>query len=260
MGHAETGGGKTAAFVLPKLHYIIMGLGGGSRDSKGGRFIALVVASTRGIAKQLFDSFRKHGHQTDVKCCVLTVKLQGSRISRTSTKGVMFLSELVEHGPHTKRTRQLVSNEVHAESCSLSRIEKRQTFSATFPPDVTDLERKVLENNYVKVFNGARGRANARVKQEFVQASGICGKNDKLFGMLEEQRDELAKDGTIMRTLIFVETKKQADFVALLLTEKNMKAASINSDRPQNERERVIKQSREGTVHVLGDGCVSTRV
>ncbi|KIH58929.1 hypothetical protein ANCDUO_10857 [Ancylostoma duodenale] len=61
MGHAETGGGKTAAFVLPVLHYI-MEMSSDARDSKGGKILALVVAPTRELAKQLFDSFRKHAY------------------------------------------------------------------------------------------------------------------------------------------------------------------------------------------------------
>ncbi|CAJ0591881.1 unnamed protein product [Cylicocyclus nassatus] len=274
MGHAETGGGKTAAFVLPILHYI-MGLDNGSRDNKGGKIVALVVAPTRELAKQLFDSFRKHAHQTDVKCCVaygeiarfknLTDIHKGcdvlvgtsGRLMDFIQKGDVNLSQMkflvLDEADMLLRDGRDSHLEVILSDSKFPSIEKRQTllFSATFPPDVTELARKVLKNSYVKVSNGARGRANARVKQEFVQATGICEKNAKLFGMLEEQRDKLAKDGTIMRTLVFVETKKQADFVALMLTDKNIKAASINGDRPQNERERVIKQFREGAVHVL---------
>ncbi|KIH48301.1 hypothetical protein ANCDUO_21631, partial [Ancylostoma duodenale] len=124
----------------------------------------------------------------------------------------------------------ILSDEKFPRRCHIIKVENRQTllFSATFPPDVEQLAGKVLKKNYVKVSNGARGRANTRVTQQFVQADGTCGKNETLFGMLEEQRDKLAKDGTVMRTLIFVGTKKQADFVALMLTEKGVKAASIN--------------------------------
>ncbi|VDM83286.1 unnamed protein product [Strongylus vulgaris] len=109
-------------------------------------------------------------------------------------------------------------------------VDRRQTllFSATFPSDVTQLANKVLKKNYVKVSNGARGRANTRVKQVFVQAEGICEKNDKLFAMLEEQRDRLAKDGAEWRTLVFVGTKKHSDFLAFSLADKGIKAASIN--------------------------------
>ncbi|RCN34918.1 DEAD/DEAH box helicase [Ancylostoma caninum] len=274
MGHAETGGGKTAAFVLPILHYI-MEMSSDARDSKGGKILALVVAPTRELAKQLFDSFRKHAYETDVKCCVAYGEVPRWKNLESIHKGCDVLigtsgrlMDFIQKGDiSVSKLKFLVLDEAdmllrdgrdsHLESIlsddKFPKVENRQTllFSATFPPDVEQLAGKVLKKNYVKVSNGARGRANTRVTQQFVQADGTCGKNETLFGMLEEQRDKLAKDGTVMRTLVFVGTKKQADFVALMLTEKGVKAASINGDRPQNERERVIKEFREGLVNVL---------
>ncbi|KAK6028483.1 helicase protein, partial [Ostertagia ostertagi] len=108
--------------------------------------------------------------------------------------------------------------------------ESRQTllFSATFPADVERFAGKVLRNKYVIVRSSQRGKANVRVKQLFVQADGTSGKNDKLFEILEAQRDKTTDDGSPMRTLVFVGTKKQADFLALMLSEKDIAAASIN--------------------------------
>ncbi|KAK6754433.1 hypothetical protein RB195_013439 [Necator americanus] len=274
MGHAETGGGKTAAFVLPILHYI-MSLDDNARDSRGGKILALVVAPTRELAKQLFDSFRKHAFETDVKCCVAYGEIprwknlsdihQGCDVL-IGTSG-RLMDFIQKRDVNVTKVKFLVLDEAdmllrdgrdsHLESILRNPVfppvEARQTllFSATFPPNVERFAGEVLKRNFVKISNGARGRANNRVSQQFIRADGVCGKNEQLFGMLEEQRDKLARDGTVMRTLVFVGTKKQADFVAFMLTGKGIKAASINGDRPQNERERVIKQFREGVVTVL---------
>ncbi|KAJ1372229.1 putative ATP-dependent RNA helicase ddx4 [Parelaphostrongylus tenuis] len=136
---------------------------------------------------------------------------------------------------------------------SFPKVESRQTllFSATFPDDVEKLARDIMKEKYVKISNGTQKRANTRVKQLFEKVRGTSGKNEKLFEILENQRDSQAKDGSVVRTLVFVGTKKQADFIALLLSQKNVKAGSINSNRPQNERERVVKELRDGSIHVL---------
>ncbi|KJH44579.1 helicase protein [Dictyocaulus viviparus] len=104
---------------------------------------------------------------------------------------------------------------------------------------------------YAMVSNGAHARASARVTQLFEEVSGRWDKNEKLFKILEGQRDTQAEGGCLIRTLVFVETKQEADFVAFVLIEKGIKAASINSDRPQDVRERFVKELRDGDLNVL---------
>uniref|UniRef100_A0A0K0D2D4 ATP-dependent RNA helicase n=1 Tax=Angiostrongylus cantonensis TaxID=6313 RepID=A0A0K0D2D4_ANGCA len=73
MAHAETGGGKTAAFVLPILHQI---LASGDRKSRRcGSILALVVAPTRELAKQLYDMFRKHAFGSFIMSSLYTTFL-----------------------------------------------------------------------------------------------------------------------------------------------------------------------------------------
>ncbi|KHJ81645.1 DEAD/DEAH box helicase, partial [Oesophagostomum dentatum] len=168
MGHAETGGGKTAAFVLPILHYI-MGLDANSRESKGGRILALVVAPTRELAKQLFDSFRKHAFETDVKCCVAYGERPRWKNLEEIHKGCDVLvgtsgrlMDFIQKGDiNVSSLKFLVLDEAdmllsdghggHLESIlndpKFPPIEKRQTllFSATFPPEIETLAAKVLK-------------------------------------------------------------------------------------------------------------------
>ncbi|KAK6056670.1 DEAD/DEAH box helicase, partial [Cooperia oncophora] len=318
MGLAETGGGKTAAFVLPILHQI-MNMGSDALSSlKSGQILALVVAPTRELARQLYDSFRKHAFGTEVNCCVSYGELPRFKSLSEIHKGCHVLvgtsgrlMDFVKRSDiNVERLRFLVLDEAdmllesgrenHLTAIlsdpSFPKPESRQTllFSATFPADVERLAGKVLRKKYVTVRTSQRGKANVRVTQKFVQAEGVSGKNETLFDILEKQKGKVADvrtsqrgkanvrvtqkfvqaegvsgknetlfdilekqkgkvadDGSPMRTLVFVETKKRADFLALALSEKGVLAASINGDRPQNERERVVGELREGTLHVL---------
>ncbi|KAK5970852.1 hypothetical protein GCK32_005244, partial [Trichostrongylus colubriformis] len=225
MGLAETGGGKTAAFVLPILHQILS-MGREKLSSlKSGQILALVVAPTRELARQLYDSFRKHAYETEIKCCVAYGKIprwknlseihQGCHVlvgtggrlmdfiqrSDVNVSKIQFLvldeaDMLLEDGRENHLNSILRDPNFPKASILQTFIVllpvNRQTllFSATFPADVERLAGKVLKEKYVIVRSSQRGKANVRVKQQFVQAEGVSGKNDKLFEILEAQRDK----------------------------------------------------------------------
>ncbi|WKY10008.1 hypothetical protein Q1695_002389 [Nippostrongylus brasiliensis] len=271
MGLAETGGGKTAAFVLPILHYIL-GLPESER-SKRGAPIALVVAPTRELAKQLYDSFRKHSYETGISCCVSYGQIPKFTSLKEIHKGCDVLvgtsgrlMDLVERSDISlSKLKFLVLDEadmlledrgdnhlkVILDSSKIPDIKQRQTllFSATFPPDVKRFAGDVLKERYVMIRSS--GRANVRVTQTFIQADGVSGKNEKLFEILQDLRDKRTDDGKNLRTLVFVDTRDRANFLALMLGPMGIKAESITGNRPQNERERVVQELRDGTVHVL---------
>ncbi|VDM58850.1 unnamed protein product [Angiostrongylus costaricensis] len=274
MAHAETGGGKTAAFVLPILHQI---LASGDRKSlRCGSILALVIAPTRELARQLYDMFRKHAFETEIRCCVaygeiprwknlaeihkgcdVLIGTSGRLMDfiekcdvNISTLRFLVLDEadmLLEDG-RQNHIRSILDNP------ALPKVDSRQTllFSATFPENVEQLARDIMRKKYAKVSNGARNRANARVVQLFEKVNGgSCEKNEKLFEILQKQRDNPDEDNSVKRTLVFVGSKHQADFLALVLINRDIKAGSINSNRPQDERERLVKQLRDGSLHVL---------
>ncbi|KAK5968212.1 DEAD/DEAH box helicase, partial [Trichostrongylus colubriformis] len=225
MGLAETGGGKTAAFVLPILHQILS-MGREKLSSlKSGQILALVVAPTRELARQLYDSFRKHAYETEIKCCVAYGEIprwqnlseihQGCHVlvgtggrlmdfiqrSDVNVSKIQFLvldeaDMLLEDGRENHLNSILRDPNFPKASILQTFIVllpvNRQTllFSATFPADVERLAGKVLKEKYVIVRSSQRGKANIRVKQQFVQAEGVSGKNDKLFEILEAQRDK----------------------------------------------------------------------
>lgn len=63
----------------------------------------------------------------------------------------------------------------------------------------------------------------------------------------------------IHRTLVFVQTRREADLLSLWLTSEGIKATTINGDRSQMQRERALMDFRKNNVHVLVSTDVCAR-
>lgn len=96
----------------------------------------------------------------------------------------------------------------------------RQTlmFSATFPPEIQLLAKDFL-NDYIYLTVGVVGGANQDVKQDVVECPQF-EKRDKIEALLRENPDR--------KTLVFVEQKRNADFLASFLSQSSFATTSIH--------------------------------
>lgn len=122
-------------------------------------------------------------------------------------------------------------------------------FSATFPEEIQHLAGQFL-TNYVFIAVGIVGSASTDVEQSFIQVTKF-EKRNKLLEILNED--------TTARTLVFVETKRNADFLAAFLSENDIKTTSIHGDRLQKEREIALGDFKAGTCQVLVATGVAAR-
>lgn len=129
--------------------------------------------------------------------------------------------------------------------------DQRQTlmFSATFPADIQDLAGKFL-NNYIFLAIGIVGSACTDVEQKFYSVT----KYDKRK-ILTEVLDEVGPDGT----MIFVEMKRNADFLASILSENKYPTTSIHGDRLQREREEALRDFKSQKMKILIATSVAAR-
>lgn len=127
---------------------------------------------------------------------------------------------------------------------------ERQTlmFSATFPEEIQHLAGKFL-HNYVFVAVGIVGSASTDVQQVFHQITKFK-KRDKLLELLREEN---------CRTVVFVETKRNADFIATYLCENDIKTTSIHGDRLQREREQALWDFKKNICSTLVATGVAAR-
>merc|ERR1712106_177824 len=132
---------------------------------------------------------------------------------------------------------------------------ERQTlmFSATFPDEVQESAQEFLLNDYLFLTVGLIGGACSDVEQHFHEVDKH-GKRDKL----EELLNDAARDPK-ERTLIFVQTKKNADFLATHLSGEGLPTTSIHGDRLQREREEALFDFRTGDKPILVATAVAAR-
>lgn len=128
---------------------------------------------------------------------------------------------------------------------------KRQTlmFSATFPNDIQRLAGKYL-HEYIFLTIGIVGGASSDVQQNVFQV-GKFEKRTKLMEILNAEDPR--------GTIVFVETKKTADFLASFLSESEHPTTSIHGDRKQSQREEALADFKRATMKVLIATSVAAR-
>merc|ERR1711972_917643 len=113
---------------------------------------------------------------------------------------------------------------------------ERQTlmFSATFPDEVQESAQEFLAQDYLFVTIGLVGGACSDIRQEFHEVPKF-EKRTKLEELMQDPERDPKE-----RTLIFVQTKKNADFLATYLSGEGLPTTSIHGDRLQREREEAL--------------------
>jgi probable ATP-dependent RNA helicase DDX4 len=134
---------------------------------------------------------------------------------------------------------------------SMPAVGERQTlmFSATFPEEIQKLAGDFL-NNYLFLTIGVVGGTTSDIDQTVV-AVGEYERKEKL--------QEILTSAGADRTLVFVETKRNADYLASLLSQEEFPTTSIHGDRLQREREEALRDFRTGRSRVLVATSVAAR-
>ncbi|XP_048359034.1 probable ATP-dependent RNA helicase DDX4 isoform X1 [Sphaerodactylus townsendi] len=274
MACAQTGSGKTAAFLIPILEQMMQDGITATQFKEQQEPECIIVAPTRELVNQIFLESRKFAHGT----CIRPVVVYGGTQTIHSIRQVMqgcnilcatpgrLLDIIGRERIGLSKLRYLVLDEADRmldmgfgpemkrliSSPGMPPKDKRQTlmFSATFPEDIQRLAGEFLKTEYLFVVVGQVGGACSDVQQTILQVSQY-DKKDKLVEILNSIGDK--------RTMVFVETKKKADFFAALLCQENIKTTSIHGDREQREREEALCDFRSGRCPVLVATSVAAR-
>jgi len=125
-------------------------------------------------------------------------------------------------------------------------------FSATFPDEIRRSARDFLHNQlFLQV--GLVGGACTDVRQSFYQATKF-EKRELLLRILQDPTRNPRE-----RTLVFVKTKRNADFLATYLSEEGLPTTSIHGDRLQREREEALDDFKRGKMPILVATAVAAR-
>src|SRR3989440_389866 len=254
IGSAQTGTGKTAAFMLPILQRL-------TRNGTTHVLRALVLVPTRELAEQVLQSGRAYGRHVDVTA----VAVYGGVGMEPQTKALHRGVDIVVATPgrlldHMERghvdfsqLQALVLDEADRMldmgfAPDVRRIlralpKQRQTllFSATISAEVDALARTAL-NGHASVEIGRRAQAADGIEHVIVAV-------DKL-----QKRAALAailKAKPAGQTLIFTRTKYGADKLVTFLRREGITANALHGDKAQSHRTRTLDQFRSGTAEIL---------
>jgi ATP-dependent RNA helicase RhlE len=252
LGLAQTGTGKTAAFILPILQRLTRGP---LRQVR-----ALVVAPTRELAEQIHEAAVDLGGKTRVRSTTVYGGVSKNRQIEALRRGAEIvvacpgrLLDLAGDGAiDLSRVEVLVLDEADR-MCDMGFLpdirrilklvpRRRQTlfFSATMPPDIRHLADSILSNP-VTVQIGMIAPVETVSHALYPVSQGL--KKQLLLTTLERTPTG--------RVLIFTRTKYRARNLARDLEKRNYRAVALQGNMSQNKRQQAIQGFRNGKYDVL---------
>ncbi|MEB3415240.1 DEAD/DEAH box helicase [Alteriqipengyuania sp. WL0013] len=270
MGIAQTGTGKTAAFMLPSIDRLREA--DNQTPFKSCRL--LILAPTRELAGQIAKSAKDYGAMAGLKVDSIvggtSVNKDRNKLHRgtdilVATPGRLldlidqkaFKLDKVETLILDEADQMLDLGFIHALKKIAQLVPKdRQTlmFSATMPKSIKDLANQYLRNP-AQVSVAPQATTAERVDQFAM----LVNQDEKqaLLGMILSGRYSV--DGDIDLVLIFTRTKHGADRVVKKLAQDGIKANAIHGNKSQPQRLRALDEFRRGKVPVLVATDVAAR-
>jgi superfamily II DNA/RNA helicase len=252
LGLANTGTGKTAAFLIPLIQKVI------THPMEQ----VLIITPTRELAEQIDNDFRDLARGLRIYSVQCTGGNSIGKQIGLIRRGVNFyigtpgrLQDLYKRKVlHLEGINSLVLDEIDRmldmgflvpirEIVSKLPEDKHSMFfSATVNRKIEDLINTFLKPDFVKI-SVVKGRTAENVDQDIVTYGSASDKIAKL--------EEILKHDQTHKTLIFVSTKRFADRLDKDLYEKGYKVATIHGDKRQSQRTRALDLFKTARVQIL---------
>jgi ATP-dependent RNA helicase RhlE len=254
---AQTGTGKTAAFVLPMLHR----LSHWYREGKPSGVQALILAPTRELAVQITENIRDYGRHLLLRVAAIHGGVDEAAQIKALRKGVPIIvatpGRLLDLIGRQKidfhSLEMLVLDEADRmlhmgflpdiETIVSHLPKRRQTlmFSATISKEIESLARRFLyQPNLVQI--GKRSNPADTVEQCVYEVQSHL-KGPLLLELLRQPK--------FQRVLVFARMKEGADRLTEFLKAAQVKVAKLHSSRSQEQRLQALQDFKDGKVQVL---------
>ncbi|MFP4642257.1 MAG: DEAD/DEAH box helicase [Dehalococcoidia bacterium] len=252
IGLAQTGTGKTAAFVLPILQRL--------RKGPRGRVRALIISPTRELAEQTCEVINELGSKTGLQSVVIYGGVSMEQQTRRLRSGVdiavacpgRLLDHLWRRNISLSDLEVLVIDEAdrmfdmgflpHIREILTYIVHTRQTllFSATMPAVIRRLVREILHDPVtVQIGHTLPARQVSHALYPVQQHLKTT--------LLKEILNRSKTDSV----LVFTRTKRRAEQVARQLVRSGYRVSSLQGDLSQNQRRAALKGFRNGSIKIL---------
>jgi superfamily II DNA/RNA helicase len=265
MASAQTGSGKTAAFILPALNRLATP---SAMPGKGPR--VLVLTPTRELAQQVCDAATKYGKNMRFKIISILGGMPYPVQNRLLSSHVDILvatpGRLIDHLERGRidfsRLEVLILDEADrmldmgfvddVERIAAATPATRQTllFSATLEGVVGNLASRLLKTPKRINVSAAKDK-HENIEQRMMFADDVAHKNKMLSHLLT--------DTEVNQALVFTATKRDADGLADQLSAQGHSVAALHGDMSQRERNRTLLNMRNGNVRILVATDVAAR-
>lgn len=260
IGLANTGTGKTAAFLLPIIERM-------SADHK--IMTALVLAPTRELAQQIDVEFRRFAAGQKLYSSLI---VGGANIGRQIQQ--------IQRGPHIVigtpgRIRDLINrrvlrlqttdvfvldeadrmcdmgfvNDIKAIESELSRSRQTLCFSATMTNDVKTIVEEFMKDPIT--VSVVKNQTNDHIEQDVIHAHDRTQKIELIADLLRKEAFE--------KVIVFGETKYGVQRLADTLTKMELPAVAIHGNKSQSQRERALRSFKNGEVTIMVATDVAAR-
>ncbi|HAD36075.1 MAG TPA: ATP-dependent helicase [Gammaproteobacteria bacterium] len=265
MASAQTGTGKTAAFVLPALQHLLR------RSKKSGIGPrVLVLTPTRELAMQIAQNIRQFSRFSKISTGSIVggmsyspqLKMLRNRLDLLVATPGRLMDHMEQGKVDFSRLEILVLDEadrmldmgfidaVKDIAAAIPRDRQTLLFSATLEGRVLKIADQLLKRpqSIALVTNHDRHRS---IRQHMHHADSKAHKHKLLAHHLE--------NGQLTKTLIFTSTKRGADQLAKTLRSMDHKSAALHGDMSQNKRRQTVENLRKGRVEMLVATDVAAR-
>ena len=252
LGLAQTGTGKTAAFVLPLLQRLL----DGPRNS----LRALIVAPTRELAEQIHDNITTMAKETGLR----SVAAYGGVGRQPQIQAIRAGAEIVVACPGR------LLDILHEKGVSLSKVEflvldeADHMFDKGFLPDIRRIIKQTPVQRQSLVFSATMPNEILRFAEELLinpvkvqinHTQPAPAISHSLFQVSNPQKTALLKlvlsQEEMTSTLVFTRTKHKARSLAVQLEKAGYNAAALQGNMSQSKRQKAMDGFRDGTFKVL---------
>ena len=255
MAAAQTGTGKTAAFVLPILQKL-----SNSKPVASGMVKVLILVPTRELAAQVLESVITYGDNEKIKACAIFGGVNINPQLQRVHKGVDILvatpgrlQDLIDRRAVSLQSleilvldeadRMLDMGFIHAIRKILKLVPQRRQnlmFSATFSPEIRNLAKTICHNP-VEIESAPRNSAVEIIHQQLFEVN----KEDK-SGVLRS-----LLQGTTDQALVFSRTKHGANKLTKILNKNNIMTSALHGNKSQKQRTAALDAFKQNRIQVL---------
>jgi ATP-dependent RNA helicase RhlE len=257
LGCAQTGTGKTAAFMLPILNYLVSN----KKQTISGKPKVLILAPTRELAAQISDSVAKYGRHTNISRTVIFGGVGQYPQVKAVRRGVHIvvatpgrLLDLMKQG--------------HVDLSAIDIFvldEADRMLDMGFMPDIKRVIAKLPRKRQTLFFSATMERAVVQLANTLVhdavhvtiepEKPAVDRITQKVFFVDKGKKDDLLvnlmEGEHLERVIIFTQMKHVANRVELKLSKEGIKCASIHGNKSQTARTKAMRDFKTGRTRAL---------